>query len=568
MCVDRNTDTEPPSKPDKVVIDHTVARSVHAFYGAHAPKVKCDGRAWSDWPAWARDLWLVDRVARHALQTLLPYAWMRWLVLHDRVRVPGMTAHRARVIHALFLVFDPVVFGGFFAYQVMRHRATGTDQCCLCSAGADAIGMTAEAVTVTTSNVIFAAAPNARVALDGTRRITSTWTQHTGSIWKTTLDFDVWQLFLGYEEEFVPARWPNAFFHDGSVFDSERKWAHGTITKAQEYTNGNLIDKPHDGIDLAASGIDATGAIAVLNVGSFKTKTRRVNAHTPGTNSFTYDSVGNIWKTKHHHYFFEGKLAFLDAEREWFFDPATKELYLWPKDGADPNGLEIRGKVRSYAFSVNEADGVTLRNIEFFGAAFHFNKCTGCIVDGAHLTYPSNYKRMLGVVNTQPEMAKFEGNSKNCTVRNSSFRYTDGSALEMYANNMLIENSYFFHIDWTATDSNGLMTTIQLGGDGNVIRRNTMHKTGASATLNPGDAAIIELNDIYDTGYVQSDGAISQMMVNQQPQAEVRYNWFHDTVKYGARFDGNGDGNNGAMHHNVIWNVSHYQHDSTPSLTP
>lgn len=143
MCVDRNTDTEPPSKPDKVVIDQTVARSVHAFYGAHAPKVKCDGRAWSDWPAWARDLWLVDRVARHALQTLLPYAWMRWLVLHDRVRVPGMTAHRARVIHALFLVFDPVVFGGFFAYQVMRHRATGTDQCCLCSAGADAIGMTA-----------------------------------------------------------------------------------------------------------------------------------------------------------------------------------------------------------------------------------------------------------------------------------------------------------------------------------------------------------------------------------------------------------------------------------------
>ena len=45
------------------------------------------------------------------------------------------------------------------------------------------------------------------------------------------------------------------------------------------------------------------------------------------------------------------------------------------------------------------------------------------------------------------------------------------------------------------------------------------------------------------------------MMVGQQPFSEVRYNWFHDTVKYGARFDGNGDGNNGAMHHNVIWNA-------------
>ena len=28
----------------------------------------------------------------------------------------------------------------------------------------------------------------------------------------------------------------------------------------------------------------------------------------------------------------------------------------------------------------------------------------------------------------------------------------------------------------------------------------------------------------------------------------------HDTVKYGARFDGNGEGHHGLMHHNVIWN--------------
>ena len=62
-------------------------------------------------------------------------------------------------------------------------------------------------------------------------------------------------------------------------------------------------------------------------------------------------------------------------------------------------------------------------------------------------------------------------------------------------------------------------------------------------------------NDISDTGYTQSDGALSQMMVGQQPGAEIRYNWLHDTIKYGARFDGNGLGNNGLMHHNVLWNT-------------
>ena len=99
------------------------------------------------------------------------------------------------------------------------------------------------------------------------------------------------------------------------------------------------------------------------------------------------------------------------------------------------------------------------------------------------------------------------------------------------------------------------MTTIQMGGSNNIFRNNTMHKLGASATLNPGNEALIELNDMSDSGYMQSDGALIQCMVGQQPGTEIRYNWLHDTIKYGARFDGNGAGNNGLMHHNVIWNV-------------
>ena len=33
------------------------------------------------------------------------------------------------------------------------------------------------------------------------------------------------------------------------------------------------------------------------------------------------------------------------------------------------------------------------------------------------------------------------------------------------------------------------------------------------------------------------------------------YNWLHNSIKYGARFDGNGAGNNGMMHHNVMWGL-------------
>jgi hypothetical protein len=401
------------------------------------------------------------------------------------------------------------------------------------------------------SPIIFSVYDGERVVLDGTMLLDVVWEVYSGSIWKTTLDFPVWQLFA-QRQEMVMARWPNANFTDGTVWDKENYWGHGTIDDdPSAYENGTLIDEPHGDIDLANSGLDITGAIAILNVGSFKTWTRRVLSHSG--NTFTYDPVPG-WKTKHHDYFLEGKLAFLDTEGEWFLDTLTNELYFWPPDNGDPNDLSIRGKVQSYAFEISNSDHVQIKNIEFFGTTFNFSNCDYAVIENCNLWFPSCYKRMLGVVDNQPDMSLFTSSS-NCLVYKCAFRYTDGSVLEMYSGNNTIEDCYFYHIDYTSTDLNGLMTTIQMGGSGNVFRRNTLHKLGASATLNPGDEALIELNDMYDSGYVQSDGAMVQCMVGQQPGVEIRYNWIHDTIKYGARFDGNGDGNNGLMHHNVIWNV-------------
>ena len=207
--------------------------------------------------------------------------------------------------------------------------------------------------------------------------------------------------------------------------------------------------------------------------------------------------------------------------------------------------------MQSYAFSIANSDYVEIRGLEFFGTTFHFDNSDYSVVENCNLWYPSCHKRMLGVTNTQPEMSVFR-NSSFCTVSKSAFRYTDGSALEMYSHNNTIEDCYFYHIDYSVTDLNSLMTTIQMGGANNIIRRNTMHKLGASATLNPGDAGLITLNNISDTGHMQGDGAMVQVMTGQSPGTEISYNWLHSSVKYGARFDGNGASNNGIMHHNVF----------------
>ena len=402
-----------------------------------------------------------------------------------------------------------------------------------------------------TNPTIFTAYNNEQVVFDGTKLIDLDWIPYVGNIWFAEIDFDIWQFFVDYEE-MVMARWPNANFSDGSIWDKENHWAHGLIDDDEyAYENGTMIDKPHGDISLENIGFNIEGATAILNVGSFKTYTREVLTH--NGNTFTYEPA-DLWKTKHHDYYLERKIEFLDSEGEWFYDSDSSKVYFWPPNNTDPNTLSIRGKTQSYAFNINNSDYVELRNLEFFGTTFKFDNCDFSVVDYCNLFYPSCYKRMLGFVGVQPEMSLFNSSS-NCIVKNSAFRYTDGSALEMYSNNNTIENCYFYHIDYTATDLNGLMTTIQMGGSNNVFRRNTLHKMGASATLNPGNSAVIELNDMSDSGHMQSDGALVQCMVGQQPDVQIRYNWLHNTEKFGARFDGEGDGFGGHIHHNVIWNV-------------
>ncbi len=413
--------------------------------------------------------------------------------------------------------------------------------------------------------VIFTNYNNERVVIDGTIPITSTWTQvGSSNLWKTKLDQDIWQLFINWEEQ-VMARWPNAKFSDGTIWDNDNYWAKGTIDDDENaYSNGSIIDDPYTNsagslINLSSTGFDLDEtnkqAIAILNLGSFRTWSRIVTSHSGST--FNYATVPN-WKTKHHYYYLEGRKEFLDQEGEWWYDTYNNNdsLYYFAANGVDPNKLNFRGKVQSYAFSIAGSKYLHIKNIEFFGTTVYFSNADNCLVYGCNFMYPSCSKRMLRIVDTEPEMTKFASGSVGSTIRKCAFRNTDGTALEMWGGVDTVDNCYFNKIDYSVADNSSIMLTLRMNGTSNVFRRNTIHKTGASATIMIGNAGLAEYNNIFDTGYLQSDGAMIQFMEEQQDGAICRYNWLHDTEKYGARFDhsGDADGTNGIMHHNLAWN--------------
>ena len=71
--------------------------------------------------------------------------------------------------------------------------------------------------------------------------------------------------------------------------------------------------------------------------------------HEKGSDNFRYNTTDLPEKLDFHptsaRYFLESKLELLDQDEEWYYDPETKELYLWYE-----NSGELRGKTQDYAY--------------------------------------------------------------------------------------------------------------------------------------------------------------------------------------------------------------------------
>jgi hypothetical protein len=154
-------------------------------------------------------------------------------------------------------------------------------------------------------------------------------------------------------------------------------------------------------------------------------------------------------------------------------------------------------------------------------------------------------------------------------------RNVDGQGFLMRGNGVLVENSSFEYFDWSASESYAPSSSLVLDGNFSTFRYNTVSNAGSSETLatsgaSPGGSGkytgplggrfTAEYNDISNSGYAQSDGAMIQVRIAAQNGTIIRYNWLHDSIKYGVRFDApipaKFYGSDAIAHHNVVWNAN------------
>ena len=399
------------------------------------------------------------------------------------------------------------------------------------------------------------------VVIDGTIAIEGQWNDdNANSSIKVVngIDDPVTQLFVG-NEQMVMARWPNAQFNDQSIFD-KHNWAEGDESTSQD---GQLyIDESKKD----PGTIDLTNSIGILNIGSFKTFTKRITNHTiqNGNDLIEYDgSFGNSFKTKHHYFFFEGKKELIDVQNEWFLDQDNDMLYVFPQNGVDLNNTSVRGKVRDYSVLINNSSHVTIEGLTFFATTFKAEKSSYLNISDCNFYYPSYSRRMLGELQgAAPTILGTSGTKKvhNSTIEGCLFIDSEGEGLIIKGDHNKVLNSYFKNIDWSATQLDGLMVTINVVGYKNEFSNNEIYNTGASATVWPGEASIFSYNVVSNTGLAQSDGAVFQGTKITVKNSVVHHNFVYDTEKYAFRYDapgGNAEeaGSFGIMHHNIADNT-------------
>ena len=226
-------------------------------------------------------------------------------------------------------------------------------------------------------------------------------------------------------EMMVPARWPNARWDDRSVFD-DTYWAHGSA--ASTYCGDELRDTQYSGpcrlvdngashhggsVALADEGFDATGAVAVLNIGHWYSFAGTVVSHARGADHFSYarDGGGGGWKVAKYKptadlYYLEGSLQLLDAETEWHYERSPRRVHLKTRGDADPNGgaMQLAARVQEYALAATGVSHLSIRGLGFFASTLYVGGEGNAVESDAHnvrfdslrLVHPSAQKRLLG----------------------------------------------------------------------------------------------------------------------------------------------------------------------------
>lgn len=412
-----------------------------------------------------------------------------------------------------------------------------------------------ETITPTNSGtsvnpIIYEACSGCTVVISGAESISNgAWTNHTGNIYKATIDFGE-PLF----DEYMTGFNNENFEYNNTEILAQQVFQNGEMQFLAQYPK---VDSPEDlleresmiGRNLATTFTQTsinddplddfgslTGAYVWVN-GWFLTYTRAISSHTGTTIGFS-STDGNISFSKFYRVF--GKLNLLTAAEEWFWDDPTNTLYLWQAGGGSPTSVEY--KQRNWGFDLRNRSYITIRGLEFFACEPVMTNASSnnTTIDNIEVKYQNH-----SVLETKAGADGYHDSAvqtglkllgANSVVKNSEFRYA--AAMGIWAgSNTTIDNNYFY-VGGYCGQYSGFIKPIW--GAGNItITDNTFSRSGRGAIeLSPENSASnlnlqINHNDFGMFNMLNVDGgAIYGARMVNLTGSRINHNWFHNDGGY------------------------------------
>ena len=435
--------------------------------------------------------------------------------------------------------------GGRYREQVVAHHVRGEENAPICLRNY----------------------PGETAVIDGTEPIVALaegpWIRQAGAVYSIGLKQDIWQLFLD-DQPAQPARYPNASLLDGRIWDMR-----ASMLMPSEVSSTSLVCS-----ELAASGKDFMGAVAVLAVGHWLTYARPVLVHGKDAPEIRYDSRLSDRRSpevtvKPHMFFYLLGKACLDAENEWWFDVATRTVSFWATGGKNPAEVgTVTARVRDYGLVIRESQHLHVSGLEFFACAPFVDQAEAVRFEQCRFRYPSENKFVLGKYEwfspwrsgpSNPDNNMFIlRNGRQYALTNCIVEFCN-SPVGLLAEGIQVENCLFHDIEWDV-NSDGGSGSVWIGAGAKAIR-NTIHTCGNSEGLRPkGPGAEIAWNHLYRMGLLQIDGAAINCGMQTHRGLAVHHNWVHDCNREAIRLDYpdvdglHPDGQAGTFCFNVMWN--------------
>ncbi len=350
----------------------------------------------------------------------------------------------------------------------------------------------------------------------GSQEITG-WELHSGNIYKAKVTKNINQLFLN-GERIQLARIPKSGYFNVT-----------SVSNATTFSSSAL-----------KAGINYVGAKAIIRTNKWGMATKIVSASS--SQQLTINSAPSYTITEGDGFFLNNKLEFLTNPGEYYYNSATKTVYLWTPNGSSPLNEGVRGSSIPSQITINNQDYITIENLELAHSseiALSLDYCDNIVINKVDIINPDSKG-----ININHDTNGFYRNITIIGANHMAFH------AQMTSNSSIIDNkikdtALFDNLGLTGMgneqDGRALTNT---AGTNNIIQYNYIENVGYSGITWSTQKTVIDKNFITNSCLVKDDGGAIYSFspsptINVSDGSEVTNNIILNTR-------GNNDGTNSA----------------------